>query len=879
MRPWHWILMIALGFLAVASVFMEALPVLGTFFSSSASLVYHNAGSSWQVAGLLGLTTACVVVLTILFRDERKLVSRPLGLTLLGLRVCLILIVFLTLLGPTWTWSVQRSQMDRVLVAFDVSQSMETVDLQATELEKIRWAEALGLFGSAESQQRVQRWIKDLEAGKEPEWVTEEEAADPERRARMALVRKQNLQSQLTEVSALSRLELSRRAASGQGKSPLDALSELCRVQLCVFADHPLALPKEDLLKPLDVARFQIDRGHSRIRNFQPLPDTSSKGDSSSLAGIVLISDGHDTEKKRAASVANQLQGLGVPVHTVLVGSEHRPRDLAILHVDHPESVFLKDRPLVKAILQTSGFEGESLNVYLQSLDVPDRIPLQRTITPTGPTSNVEFTLPEETVGRHRYRIWTDVAPRETREDNNSEDFSFNVVDDRARVLLVDGESRWEFRFLDDALSRDPQVSLDRVLFEQPFLGILKQSFFPSKLDDLGQTPHQGTRFSSYDLVLIGDVSPGDMRAQDWQDLDRYVRQEGGTLVCMAGKRYFPKAYRGTLIEELLPISQPRQVELDPAVMLGPPPARGFHVTVTEDGYVLPMFQLDRDRVRSTQIWGELPGHLWGMVGELRAGATAWAIGLPPGQRLTLENERKNALIAQHYVGAGQVIWIGIDSTWRWRYQVGDLYHHRFWGQLTRWAVSFKASAGNKSIRLGLRENVIREGESTQVQVRLEERFFAQYPNVTVEAVLTKQGEGRPFAQTLKLVPREGNPLLLEAPVTGFPPGEFKVQLRVNDAEVKEELLEAMLAVNAELTPELQDVHVNRQLLEQLASSTGGTFLQLNELSRLPSLFSGSKQTLESREEIPLYGHWIVLVLFSTVAMTEWVLRKLNGLP
>lgn len=122
-------------------------------------------------------------------------------------------------------------------------------------------------------------------------------------------------------------------------------------------------------------------------------------------------------------------------------------------------------------------------------------------------------------------------------------------------------------------------------------------------------------------------------------------------------------------------------------------------------------------------------------------------------------------------------------------------------GQLTRWAVSFKAAAGNKSIRLGLRENVIREGESTQVQVRLEERFYAQNPNVTIEAVLTRQGEGRPFAQTLKLVPREGNPLLLEAPVTGFPPGEYKVQLRVNDAEVKEELLEAMLAVNCGTDP------------------------------------------------------------------------------
>ena len=42
------------------------------------------------------------------------------------------------------------------------------------------------------------------------------------------------------------------------------------------------------------------------------------------------------------------------------------------------------------------------------------------------------------------------------------------VADDKARVLLVDGEARWEFQYLRNALARDPRVAVDAVVFRQP---------------------------------------------------------------------------------------------------------------------------------------------------------------------------------------------------------------------------------------------------------------------------------------------------------------------------------------------------------------------------------------------------------------------------
>lgn len=873
----RWIIGSALAFLGTAWLLMSLISGVGSSFFNEWQLVFQHGHSRLTFWGLVLLATGCVAAIAALFRYEQQLIPRKLGLGLLALRLMLVLIIFLTLQQPVWTWSYDRSHVQRLLVALDVSESMDTIDRQASEVEKIRWAEAIGMLGSDEARAQARNWIADLQAGHEPEWVSPAEEANFERRKQLAQVRQENLRSQLRELSSLSRLEILRRACVPQPNSPWSKLRNLTAMQLAAFAESAAPINTPELQAPLDFTQLKLGRTHS---NLAEVVEAARLGDNQSpLGGVVLLSDGHDTDSAAASQLINRLQSLDVPVHTVLVGSEHRPRDLSIVHVDHPESVFLKDHPSVKSILQTSGFEGEPIQVFLDNLDVPDAPPLEKTLTPQSPTAEVSFSLADLPVGRHRFRIRTEIAPNETRDDNNSKDFSISVVDDRARVLLIEGESRWEFRFLDTALSRDEQISVDHVLFEQPFLHVLQHPFFPRSLDELKSEPGPGTPFATYDLVLIGDVSPQNLNAQRWQQLDRYVRDEGGTLVLTAGKRFFPLAYQGTLAESLLPVRDLREIHVDDALQTGPPGTRGFRLSISPDGEQLPMFQLDADPVKARRVWLNLPGHLWGIVGTARGGASVWATALNPHGQPALEHERQNGLIVQQYAGNGQVVWIGLESTWRWRYLVGDLYHHRFWGQFMRWAVSFKASAGNDIVRIGLREAIIRTGQSAFIQARWDQRFFARHPGLTAEAIIERQAPGPAFTQHLELHPREGNSLVYEGQARQLPPGEYVIRLKTKGIDPVPELPEVALVVNAELTPELQDVSTNRALLEQIAHATGGEFLQVNELDRLPKLFQDATRTERIREEVPLYSHWVILALFSSVAMTEWVLRKLNGLP
>ena len=67
----------------------------------------------------------------------------------------------------------------------------------------------------------------------------------------------------------------------------------------------------------------------------------------------------------------------------------------------------------------------------------------------------------------------------------------------------------------------------------------------------------------------------------------------------------------------------------------------------------------------------------------------------------------------------------GWEVRWqRWRFRVGDEVHHRFWGQLVRWAAADKPLvAGNEFVRFGTREPLYRQGSEVEVVVRLSDEL------------------------------------------------------------------------------------------------------------------------------------------------------------
>lgn len=826
-------------------------------------------------------TTLCCLVaaglIITLLKYERQLVSKPVGMFLLFLRLAVLVALFITFLEPVSSWTFDKSKAGRIVVAVDLSESMNTPDRFASKAELLRWARALEMIGNRQTDAQIADWIKAYEAGKEPVWVSDTESTTDAKRQELAAFRKDNVEQILEQVRQLPRREIVKRLLTAGSNPLLDQLGKVGNVELKLFGGQiePIdASVFKDLADPpANIAVKQSDLGVAL--------DVSSADTATQVIGAVLVSDGRHNTDRDPVPIAGRLGSINVPVFPLMIGSERRPRDIAILTVDAPQTAFKSDSPVVRAKITADGYENQDLAVTLEN---PAGEPETKTLhIPAGSqhaTLDVEFTLKAAELGRHNYTIRTAARPDETRDDNNQRSFSLQIVDDKARVFLAENEARWEFRFINNAYARDERVELKQVVFEQPFLKILPETFFPRTITNALAQPAGPTLFNNLDLIVIGDVAPTQFSEPIWDQVENFVRNEGGTLVIMAGKNEFPKNHKSAALGRMFPMKDLRIVDLTTATAERPPSERGFRLKLTPDGEKYTMFQFDTDVIDNRNIWNQLPGHTWGILGEARPGTTVLAT-VKPNEQPDLADERRNAVAVHQFYGFGQVLWLGIDSTWRWRHRIGDQYHHRFWGQLARWAAENKSSAGNSFVRVNLRENPVPSGQDAFITARWEPRFHQQNPNLKGYIEVYAENDAamsKPLArQPLQFA--EGRAGVSEGRVGGLLSGAYKLKLVADGADLGPEPVITMLYVQEPTTGELSDLSANRDLLTKIAEAGHGQLVMPDEASRIPDLIQPPDRRNETREEQTLWDHWLTMLIFFALLTTEWVVRKLNGLP
>ncbi len=824
---------------------------------------------------------AAPLLIVLLHRYERRLISPMLGWTLLALRLSVVAIIFLMLLQPVRISETDRERTGRILLAFDVSESMETADTHATAAEKLRWARALGMIGNAAINERLDRWEAAFEAGEEPEWVAPGEFSDPVRAGQQARARRENLERVFAELEKIPRREIARRLFLA-GERPIpEKLNDLGLLETILFAGESVSVdPRE--LDPL-LARPPERLFYDETNLALPLSGAGGARSDVPVAGIVLVTDGRHNTRGSEERLLSQVSSAATPVYPVLIGTREKPRDLAIARIDAPrQPVSQNDHPLVRAQLRTSGFEGEQITVVLEPAPGQPGEVQSQTIHVAGPTAEVSFKLDASQLGRFQYHVRTSVLPDETRDDNNTRSFFLTVVDDQADVLLIDGEARWEFRFLDNALKRDEHVNVQEVLFRQPYMGVLPETFFPRTLSVPTRVePSLASPFLPYDVVIVGDVGTHQMPRGGWAWLDHFVREEGGTLVLLAGKHHMPLSYlRDPVVEGLLPVENLRILNQTGRLERRAPAERGFHLTLTPDGEDEAFLQLADSREMNPQLWASLPGHTWGLVGTTKGEATTLASVIPAGTEPTLETERNNAIIARQQVGFGQVLWIGVDSTWRWRHRVGDLHHHRFWGQLVRWGARFKALSKNEFVAFGPELPTVETGADALIRAAFSRQFLERFSALQPRAIISRLDDPQHTpVMTLDLRGVEGRPLDFEGNAAGLRPGDYRIRLDAENGDLGPEPIVAELQVLESPTSELSDLSANDELLASLAESTGGRLFRPEDVDELPGVFRDVSESTTLRREVSLWDHWPILLVFFGLLTGEWVLRKLNGLP
>ena len=400
----------------------------------------------WTLFTFACVVTA-VVIIVWLYRTERSLVPSRIGKWLLGLRLGVLGLVLAAMLQPVLSRTHLLEQRGRIVIAVDVSASMTTTDRQASPAEKLAWARALGMIGNASVNERLDRWAKTLAEGREPEWVLPTETSDPKQREELATVRKETLHGTLEAVDQLSRKEIARRLLLQSTDALLPAIAEQGNIEVRLFGGEIADADPEKLDGLIATPPESVGPDSTSLSAAVETKDTATT--SGPIRAFVLLTDGRDTARGQAVTAARKLGELETPVYSVLLGSTEPVRDLAIAELDYPEVSFQDDSPRLSAVVRAGGFTGKSIEVVLQPKEGEA---VRQTLTVEGEIVPVEMPLPTHGLGRHEYTLSVTSLPGESREDNNSREFGLNVVDDRIRVLLVEGEAGWEFRFIDNAL-------------------------------------------------------------------------------------------------------------------------------------------------------------------------------------------------------------------------------------------------------------------------------------------------------------------------------------------------------------------------------------------------------------------------------------------
>lgn len=860
-----------------------------------------GARMNWQLlftgTRSLGWTISVVLVVLLtlmlcvwLSRLERQLVARRTGVVLMILRLLVLCALLLTLLQPVLTRTWDISQRGRLVVAVDASGSMETMDRHASDAEKLRWAQALGMLGNEQTTPLIDDWVQSLEAGEQPDWSGRGHSADGVQNDALAEGRRRQVAAVLEELGRMPRVELVRRLLQAPPHDLLKQLSQVMPVEVRLFATEQKIVESSRLDQALQDTRSElIPSGTDAV---QMLSSLLAEESGPQLRGVVLLSDGRQTAAGDPVAEARRMGSLGVPVYSIPIGSRLTPRDLSLAAVEVPESVFVNDKAQVQVTIGTSGFEGQELTVRLehQGLTID-----QQRVTPAGDTAVVRFEIPADTVGQFEYQIATDVLPGELRDDNNHRDISLQVVDNKSRVLLVDGDARWEFRYLRNLLERDAQVDLSSVLFRQPHLQLLNDTFIERTLPTAEELQEQLVRT---DILVMGDVRPEDVDERTWTLIEQAVANDGLTLVVIPGRRHLPETFASQTLLNLLPVGnfQQRLAEKFSATAKDQEQS-AFHLLPTPEAGQLPMFQLPPQGGVPVSL-ESLPGHPWAFTGTPRPSAVVWAWAMAGAGR-----DLKEAAIVHQYYGFGQVVWMGVDSTWRWRLRAGDTRHHRFWGQLVRWAARNKAAAGNDQVRFTLSDIVIDETESVEAVARFSDQVVGQLQDAVVEVVTVpvdreplnpahaasnppQANEPQPesamsVTERVTVLQRSAeHPERYSGRLPRLPSGTWKAQLRVRGGQLPlNQTIESPLLVQQRLSGELANVSCHRELLMQLAQLSGGQMIEPWHASELVNLVQPETQTDDQLEEHSLWDHWATLLLFFTLLTGEWVVRKLNGLP
>lgn len=634
----------------------------------------------------------------------------------------------------------------------------------------------------------------------------------------------------------------------------LENLQKKFQVRLYKFSDQL------DRIQKLDSLNSSGQATHIGDSLKQVLADASSLP----IGAVVLLSDGADNSGGIDLETISEIRRQRIPVHTIGFGREKMAQDVEISDVQMPQRALPESRLSAEVSFHEHGYAGQRAKITLKEAG---KVLASREVTLKA--DGVEQTEPvlfnAGGAGVKTIETSIDLLPGEENTKNNKVTRLVNVDQRKPRILYMEGEPRWEFKFLRRAVEDDQNINLVTILRTTQNKVYRQGIDNPNELQD--GFPTKVEKLFAFDGLIIGSSEAAYFSTTQQQLIHDFVDRRGGGVLFLGGKDSLADGgYAKSLFNDLLPVILPDKKNT--FVRVYPDDSGALHniatVELTAAGEDSLITRLDEDPKRNAERWKKLPYLMnWEYPGPPKPGAVVLVNGVTNGNRFPL-------LITENY-GRGRTAVFATGGSWRWRMllPLADKSHSIFYTQLLRWLVNDTP----RRLVASTPRQVLSDEKNVKLRAEVRDKTYLPSGDATVEAHIL--GEG--VAESVTLTPDALEQGSYSAEWTTPKPGSYLVEMVAKRGT--EELGRDVLTFRREDgVAENFRVEQNRELLEKLSSETGGRYYTPADAGKLGRDINYSEAGITVRETRDLWDMPAVFLLVLMLRSGEWLLRRKWGL-
>ena len=596
------------------------------------------------------------------------------------------------------------------------------------------------------------------------------------------------------------------------------------------------------------------------------------------IGAIVLLSDGGDNTGGISADAISALRARHIPVHTVGFGRARAQHDVELDDAVVAPRALAESRLAARITFHQRGYAGAKVNLTVRGTVGNDsagqgKLLASRTVT-LGPDGNLQTeTLMFDSGGAGARTLEIAAAPLAGEENiaNNTLTRVVNVGSEPRRILYVEGEPRWEYKFIRQAEEDDRMVqiaSIDRTSenkFYRQGISDPKElaDGFPTRPEDL----------FVYQGLIVGSVEAGYFTPGQQELIHQFVDRRGGGLLLLGGQFALADGgWNASNLVDLLPTALPTQ----PGTFHreGDPKSGTTHTTaeLAPAGVDSIITRLVDDPAANSAKWKKLPYLMdYEDAGTPKPGAVVLANMITP-------EGRKLPLLTTENFGRGRTAIMATGGSWRWQMSspLGDTAHDLFWQQLLRWLVS--DTPGH--VAASVPAQMLLDNGAVTFTAEVRDQNYNPAPDARVEAhILGPSG----VSALVEMTGVPDSPGQFQAAWSAPKSGAYLTEVTAQRADaktgtVKELGRDVLTFQRMDGVAENFHTEQNRDLLERLAAQTGGQYWKPADLGKLAADIPFSEAGVTMRETRDLWNLPLVFLVLLLLRFSEWWLRRKWGI-